>query len=142
MAGIRSRNTRPEIFIRRLLHRVGYRFRLATKIGKVKPDIVLPKWRTAIFIHGCFWHGHEPCHLYRLPKSRGEFWYAKVEVNKQRDRRVLESIRGEGWNAITLWECALKGRRRLDEFLLKKLLDDAIRGPSSIHEIAGAIDHT
>jgi DNA mismatch endonuclease, patch repair protein len=141
MAGIRSGNTRPELFVRKLLHAAGYRFRLATKIGRIKPDIVLPKWKTAIFIHGCFWHGHEPCHLYRLPKSNAEFWSAKVGANRERDTRALHEILNAGWNVITVWECAAKGRRKLTNDQLISQLDRAIRMRKGASEIPGFTDN-
>ena len=140
MAGIQSRNTKPEVRIRKLLHKAGYRYRLQSRVGKIKPDIVLPKWKTAIFIHGCFWHGHDSCHLYRLPKSREEFWKEKVTVNRARDRRVVETVREAGWNVITIWECAQRGRRRLDEDALVGELIAGIRRQPGELEIAGVSD--
>ena len=142
MAGIRSRNTRPEVRVRSLLHRAGYRFRLGSKIGPIKPDIVLTKWKTAIFVHGCFWHGHEQCHLYRLPKSRTDFWSAKIEANKERDRRTSLALLASGWNVIILWECSLKGRRRIPGDVLLQSLGAAIGAAPAMHEIAGVIGHT
>jgi DNA mismatch endonuclease, patch repair protein len=142
MAGIRSRNTRPEVLVRKLLHNEGYRFRLGSRIGRIQPDVVLRKWKTAILIHGCFWHGHDSCHLYRLPKSRSGFWRSKVAGNKERDQRVLETLRENGWNVVTVWECALKGRRRLSVADLVERLNSAICATESAHEVSGVSDHT
>jgi DNA mismatch endonuclease (patch repair protein) len=142
MAGIRSRNTKPEVLVRKLLHNAGYRFRLGSKIGRIKPDIVLRRWRAAIFIHGCFWHGHNQCHLYRLPKSNPEFWSGKITINKERDERTYDALRDAGWNVITVWECALKGRRRLTDLELLEKLNARIHDWSRPDEINGTSDRT
>jgi DNA mismatch endonuclease (patch repair protein) len=142
MAGIRSRDTKPEVLLRKLLHRAGYRFRLGSKIGRIKPDVVLPKWQTAIFIHGCFWHGHDHCHLYRLPKSNTDFWAEKVGVNKERDQRTYDILRESGWRVITVWECALRGRRKLTDSALLKQLSAGITDVARDDEIAGLSDRT
>lgn len=113
MAGIGAKNTKPELVVRRVLHRLGYRFRLHRKDLPGKPDIVLPKWRTVIFVHGCFWHGHDDCPIFRLPKSRTEFWEAKIRGNQARDARRRFEYRHSGWAMVEVWECALKGPRRL-----------------------------
>jgi DNA mismatch endonuclease (patch repair protein) len=142
MAGIRSRDTKPEVLLRKLLHRAGYRFRLGSKIGRIKPDVVLPKWQTAVFIHGCFWHGHDHCHLYRLPKSNTDFWAEKVGVNKERDQRTYDILRGSGWRVITVWECALRGRRKLNDSALLEQLNAGITDVARDDEIAGLSDRT
>ncbi len=112
MAGIRGRNTRPELVVRSILHRRGFRFRLHRRDLPGKPDLVFPKHRAIIRIHGCFWHGHG-CHLFRWPKTREEFWQEKIRSNMARDRRQLSALRDAGWRVATIWECALKGRYRL-----------------------------
>jgi DNA mismatch endonuclease (patch repair protein) len=111
MAAVHSRNTGPELLIRRFLrsHGVGYRIHDAGLPGK--PDIAVPRYKIAIFIHGCFWHGHEQCPRGRLPKSRVKYWKAKIEANKQRDRLVEEGIRGAGWQPLVIWECQLRTQR-------------------------------
>ncbi len=108
MSGIRERNTKPEIFVRSLLHREGFRFRLHVRELPGKPDIVLPKYRAAIFVHGCFWHGHN-CSLYRLPGTRPDFWQDKIDRNRARDRRVRDGLLAAGWRVAVVWECALRG---------------------------------
>ena len=112
MAGIRGRNTRPELVIRSALHRKGFRFRLHRNDLPGKPDLVFPKHRAVILIHGCFWHGHG-CHLFRWPKTRVDFWREKINSNIARDQRQISALRDAGWRVATIWECALKGRYRL-----------------------------
>ena len=111
MSGIRSGNTAPEKIIRSELHRLGYRFRLHDKRLPGTPDIVLPKYRAVIQVHGCFWHGHD-CHLMKWPSTRPEFWRAKIEGNVIRDKKNLIECEKEGWRAMVIWECALKGKQR------------------------------
>jgi DNA mismatch endonuclease (patch repair protein) len=111
MAAVHSKNTGPELLIRRFLrsHGVGYRIHDAGLPGK--PDIALPRYRIAIFIHGCFWHGHEQCPRGRLPKSRVKYWKAKIKANKQRDRLVEEGVRDAGWQPLVIWECQLRTQK-------------------------------
>lgn len=137
MSGIRGKNTKPELLIRKGLHARGFRYRLHS--GKVtgKPDLVLPRFNAVIFVHGCFWHSHD-CHLFRMPSTRPEFWQAKLERNRQRDDEVRSALRAAGWRILVIWECALKGRTRLD---LKAVLDDAaawIMGNAAEGVIEGA----
>lgn len=108
MSGIRGRNTKPEILVRSLLHREGFRFRLHVRELPGKPDIVLPKYRAAIFVHGCFWHGHD-CPLYRLPGTRPDFWRNKIDRNRACDRRARDALLAAGWRVAVVWECALRG---------------------------------
>ena len=114
MAGIRGSNTKPEREIRSALHRRGFRFRLHRRDLPGKPDLVFPKHRAVILIHGCFWHGHG-CHLFRWPKTREGFWREKISSNMARDRRQFSALRDAGWRVATIWECALKGRCRLPD---------------------------
>jgi DNA mismatch endonuclease (patch repair protein) len=129
MSRIRGRNTKPEVALRSLLHSLGYRFTVNGPKNKSlpgKPDIVLPKYRAVIFVHGCFWHGHESCPHFRLPKSRIDFWSAKIEGNQTRDLRNETALRHLGWHVVTIWECALKttaARAWLKESLPKLLMD-------------------
>lgn len=108
MSGIRGQNTKPEILIRSLLHRQGFRFRLHVKTLPGKPDIVLPRYHAAVFVHGCFWHGHD-CHLFKIPKTRETFWLEKFARNRANDVRAQEALLGHGWRVCTVWECAIRG---------------------------------
>ncbi|HST91628.1 MAG TPA: very short patch repair endonuclease [Brevundimonas sp.] len=108
MSGIRGKNTKPELMIRKALHARGFRYRLHCDL-RGKPDICLPKHRAAIFVHGCFWHGHD-CHLFKWPKTRPEFWRQKIERNQAVDEAAVGSLLAEGWRVAVIWECAIKGR--------------------------------
>lgn len=111
MSRIRGGNTRPELVVRSMLHRMGYRFTVNGKLNRTlpgRPDIVLPRYRTVVFVHGCFWHGHEGCRDFRLPGTRREWWTAKIEGNRTRDAWVEAELRAMGWHVITIWACALK----------------------------------
>ena len=112
MSGIRGKDTRPEMMIRRGLHVRGFRYRLHVRGLPGSPDLVFPSRRAALFVHGCFWHGHH-CHLFRWPKSRPEFWREKIEANVRRDIAALDELRGLGYRVGIVWECALKGKARL-----------------------------
>lgn len=109
MAGIRSRDTKPEMQVRKYLHASGFRFRLNVRSLPGSPDLVLAKWRTVIFVHGCFWHRHECCTLAYTPKSRQDFWLEKFEKNVTRDANAIAALKAAGWNVIVVWECELKG---------------------------------
>ena len=108
MAGIKGRNTRPEMIVRRFLHANGYRFRLHRRDLPGSPDIVLPRFRTCIFVHGCFWHRHAGCRYATTPKTRPEFWQTKFERNVDRDVRARAALVADGWTVVTIWECELK----------------------------------
>jgi len=112
MSGIRGKNTRPEIVVRKEMFRRGFRYRLHAKELPGKPDIVFPRFRAAVFVHGCFWHGHD-CHLFRLPSTRPDFWKVKIERNKTNDGRAIEALLSAGWRVATIWECAVKGKKAL-----------------------------
>ncbi len=111
MSGIRSRDTRPEMVIRRGLHARGYRYRLHSRRLPGKPDLVFQSRRAVIFVNGCFWHGHS-CHLFKWPSTRASWWRAKIEGNRARDASVREHIADMGWRQLRVWECALKGVNR------------------------------
>jgi len=121
MSGIRSTNTKPEIRIRSLLHRRGFRFRIHDNKLPGKPDIVLPKYHAVIFVNGCFWYGHG-CHLFKMPSTRREFWQNKIERNRENDDRSVNVLRSAGWRVATVWECAMKGSARRDETVLAETL--------------------
>lgn len=108
MAGIRGKNTRPEVRLRKALHAMGFRFRLHDKRLPGRPDIVLPKWKVAIEVHGCFWHRHEGCRYASTPATRPEFWAEKFTANVARDRRNLENLKEAGWRTAVIWECWLR----------------------------------
>ena len=105
MSRIRSRDTGPELLVRSALHRAGYRFRLHSKDLPGRPDIVLPKYHTVVFVHGCFWHRHKGCRFAYTPKSRVAFWNNKFRGNIERDRRTSTALRKLGWRVVTVWEC-------------------------------------
>jgi DNA mismatch endonuclease (patch repair protein) len=111
MSRIRNANTAPELLLRRGLHKRGFRFRLHRKDLPRCPDLTLPKYKSAIFVNGCFWHGHN-CPMFRVPATRQEFWTAKIQKNRDRDAFVLSSLGEMGWRTFVLWECAVKGRGR------------------------------
>lgn len=113
MSRIRGRDTKPEVALRSMLHRLGYRFTVNGPLNRSlpgKPDLVLPKHRTVIFVHGCFWHGHEHCPAFRMPKSRRAWWKRKILGNRERDLRSENAVRELGWNVVIIWECALKNQ--------------------------------
>ncbi len=112
MAAIHSRNTKPELIVRRYLHACGFRYRLNHKRLPGRPDLVLRRYRTVIFVNGCFWHGHEGCAYYRLPSTNVAFWQLKIDRNRERDQRVQKQLAAMGWHCITVWECQLKPRVR------------------------------
>jgi DNA mismatch endonuclease, patch repair protein len=118
MSRIRSRDTKPEMVLRRGLHSRSFRFRLHCKDLPGCPDLVFPRYRTVILVHGCFWHGHD-CPLFTLPATRSEFWSAKIASNRERDTRALRDLAAAGWRTLIVWECALKGtgRRPLENVL-------------------------
>jgi DNA mismatch endonuclease (patch repair protein) len=120
MSRIRARDTRPEMIVRRGLHRLGFRFQLHRNDLPGKPDLVLPGARAVVLVHGCFWHGHS-CPMCVHPATRPDFWTAKIESNRDRDRRSIEKLRAAGWRVLTVWECALRGTARLplDEVLAR-----------------------
>ena len=114
MSGIRSKDTMPEITVRKGLHRLGFRYRVNDRRIPGKPDLHFPKWNALVFVHGCFCHGHD-CHLFRLPKTRTGYWNAKIEKNRERDRLTESNLMAGGWRLAIVWECALKGRQRLEQ---------------------------
>lgn len=112
MAAIHGKDTKPEMVVRRYLWGHGFRYRLSHPRLPGKPDIVLRKYRTCIFVNGCFWHGHESCRYYTIPKTNTEFWVNKVKRNKERDLKVQHGLASMGWHCITIWECELKPKVR------------------------------
>ncbi len=121
MSRIRGKDTKPEIIVRSLLHRMGYRFRLKNSSLPGKPDIILPRYKVVIFVHGCFWHRHHGCNYAYTPKSRVEFWQHKFDSNIRRDQQVAAQFKKLEWNQLILWECEIKNedslRKRIRTFL-------------------------
>jgi len=137
MSGIRGKDTKPELAVRSALHRRGLRFRLHAVRVPGRPDMVFPTRRAAVFVHGCFWHGHD-CRLFKMPSTRQEFWRAKIGRNRERDAEVGEALRAQGWRRLVVWECALKRRGaaavedvadRAQSWLLSESPEAEIRGP-------------
>lgn len=120
MSRIGSRNTGPELAVRSLLHRLGFRFRLHKRDLPGTPDIVLPGRRAVVFVHGCFWHGHA-CKRLGMPKSRAEYWLSKIDANRRRDIRNRRLLRSRGWRVITVWECEVKNPEKLSARLTRFL---------------------
>lgn len=121
MSQVRSKDTKPEKFIRSLLHKLGYRFRKNVPSLPGKPDIVLPKYRMVIFVHGCFWHQHKGCKRAERPTSNREFWDDKLDKTITRDRKSLELLREIGWKVIVIWECELKDANKIKERIIHEL---------------------
>ena len=140
MAAIHGKDTKPEMVVRRWLWRHGFRYRLNYRWLPGKPDLVLRKYRTCIFVNGCFWHGHEGCKYYTVPKTNTEFWVNKVKRNQERDKKVRDELALMGWRTITIWECDLKPSNRektltsLSYTLNKAFLDDHAVKPYKIYE--------
>lgn len=135
MAGIKGKNSRPEMLIRKMLFAMGYRFRLHRRDLPGTPDIILPGRRIAIFVHGCFWHAHEECKYARVPSTRSEFWTAKLQRNVDRDQHAVEDLIRMGWRVLSIWECSTRG---LDvASLLPQALHQWINGSESFGEISG-----
>ena len=135
-SGIRGKNTKPEMVVRRGLHGLGFRFRLHDRNLPGRPDIVLPKWRAAVLVHGCFWHGHD-CDLFRWPSTRVDFWREKIEGNRERDAAAVLSLDAAGWRVLEIWECSLKGAGRLGAAEVTTLTAAWIRSGSAKGEIRG-----
>ncbi|MFC3550090.1 very short patch repair endonuclease [Lysobacter cavernae] len=129
MSTIRGRDTKPEMLVRRHLHGLGFRYRLSPRDLPGRPDLVLPRHKVAIFVHGCFWHGHDGCRFATVPATRTEFWTAKIAANKARDAAAEEKLRALGWRLAIVWECAL----RLDQSrTLQRVADFIVSGEPTI----------
>jgi len=129
MAGIRGKDTKPELIIRKSLYARGFRYRLHDKNLPGKPDIVFPRYRAVIMVNGCFWHGHD-CHLFKWPSTRQDFWRNKITRNREKDGENIRALQEAGWRAFTVWECALKGRTKRP---LDKVIDIAALWLTSGH---------
>jgi DNA mismatch endonuclease (patch repair protein) len=111
MSQITGKDTKPEMLVRRFLHSNGFRYKLHVSDLPGKPDLVLPKYNSVIFVHGCFWHVHEGCKYFKLPKTRTKFWKNKLYKNKDRDKKNVKRLKEDGWNVIVVWECHLKNKK-------------------------------
>ncbi|MCD8176230.1 MAG: very short patch repair endonuclease [Tannerellaceae bacterium] len=120
MSNIRSKNTKPEITLRKELYKIGFRYRINYKKLPGKPDIVFPKYKTAIFVNGCFWHGHGPCSDTHIPKTNSTYWQDKIDRNKQRDKENIEKLESLGWKVMTVWDCEIQKKEKLD-LLIKEI---------------------
>lgn len=137
MSGIRGKNTQPEVTVRRLLHQRGFRYRLNVLTLPGKPDIVLPRYRAVVLVNGCFWHWHD-CHLFKWPSTRPEWWRAKLMRTREVDQANLQALEAAGWRIAIVWECALKGRERLDPDVVAGKLEAWLRAEDSARlEIRG-----
>ncbi|GGK64884.1 very short patch repair endonuclease [Amphritea balenae] len=134
MSAIKSKNTKPELWLRKRLHAAGFRYRLNPKDLPGKPDIVLPRYKAVIFVHGCFWHAHD-CHLFKLPATRTDFWKAKLYGNRDRDLLKKQQLENSGWRVLTVWECAISGKERIKEDILIKIISNWIRTRADSSEI-------
>jgi DNA mismatch endonuclease (patch repair protein) len=135
MAAVKHKDTKPEMKVRSFLHRHGLRYRLHDNKLPGKPDLVFPKYRTVLFVHGCFWHGHpdEQCKLARIPKSNVKFWSEKISGNRERDEKNIERLQELGWNVVVIWECQLSNSELLGGLPLRiknaPLAKDIVKNP-------------
>ena len=136
MSNIRSKNTRPEVEIRKGLHATGLRYRLHRRDLPGTPDITLPRHRAVVFIHGCFWHGHD-CHLFKWPSSNSDRWKNKILGNRSRDESSVQRLLSSGWRVCTIWECALRGRGKRERQDVIDMAVDWIRGSEQCYELRG-----
>lgn len=137
MAAIKQKDTRPELLIRRSLYKAGFRYRLHAADLPGKPDLVFPKYKAVIFVHGCFWHQHQ-CGMFHWPKSRTEWWVSKITANRAHDEAVQDKLRELGWRVLLVWECSLKGKSRYPGTQLIELICDWLRRGSSFSELPPA----
>lgn len=129
MARVKGKNTKPELIVRKYLFSEGFRYRLHDRRYPGTPDIFLPKYKTAIFVHGCFWHGHDRCKYARLPDENRDYWETKIDQNKTRDVKKIKELEQLGWNVIVVWECEIKRKTQRTtrlEKLKKEILDNGL----------------
>jgi DNA mismatch endonuclease (patch repair protein) len=134
MSSIRGKDTKPERSLRSALWRAGFRFRLHAKNLPGHPDVVLPKWRTVVFVHGCFWHAHSACRYFRVPRTRQEFWCTKFEANRARDKHVVELLIAAGWRVFIVWECSLRNHETKTIKELETLIWNSNEGSCELRE--------
>lgn len=135
MSGIKGKNSRPEMLVRRMLFAAGYRFRLHRRDLPGTPDIAMPSRKIAIFVHGCFWHAHKGCKYAKIPATRPEFWTAKLQANVDRDRRAVENLTTMGWRVLCVWECATRDKETVKS--LEDKIINWINGNTQFGEIGG-----
>jgi DNA mismatch endonuclease (patch repair protein) len=126
MSGIGGKNTKPEIIVRKSLHRRGFRYTLHRRDLPGKPDLTLPKYKTVVFVNGCFWHGHD-CHLFKWPKTNENFWKDKINGNKVRDKNNINKLLSAGWNVLLIWECSVRSQTGEHISLVADTISDWIR---------------
>ena len=136
MALIHSKNTKPELLVRKALHTHGFRYRTHGKDLPGSPDVVLPKYKAVIQINGCFWHGHD-CHIFRMPKTRADYWQQKITRNQARDEKNRKALLESGWRLMVVWECAVQGKCRLERETLISLIENWILVGNEFVEIRG-----
>lgn len=136
MSGIQGKDTKPELKIRSALHKFGFRYKLYDKTLPGKPDLVFPKYNAVILIHGCFWHLHD-CHLFKWPSTRPEFWRKKITENKERDKKNVLDLKKDGWRIMIIWECALKGKYKLDFGSTIRSISEWLKSSDIYAEITG-----
>ena len=136
MSGIRGTDTIPELMLRKGLHALGFRYKLHDRNLPGKPDLVFPKYNAVLFANGCFWHAHD-CHLFKWPKSREDFWRKKIGGNRERDKKIAEQLREKEWRILRVWECALKGRTKIDLGSVLELSALWLRGNEQEMDIRG-----
>ncbi|MCW7556225.1 very short patch repair endonuclease [Endozoicomonas gorgoniicola] len=136
MAAIHSKNTKPELIVRKALHALGFRYRIHCKNLPGSPDLVLSKYKAVIQVNGCFWHGHD-CHLFKMPKTRTEYWQQKISSNQARDEKNREALLESGWRLMVVWECAIQGKQRLNREVLVSLMENWVLVGNGFVEIRG-----
>ena len=138
MARIKGRDTKPEMVLRRALHALGFRYRLHVRGLPGRPDLVFPRYHAAVFVHGCFWHGHD-CELFRIPATRPDFWKEKIAGNRARDTVTLDSLRTLGWRTLVVWECAMRGKHRRSVDVIADTIAEWLRSDATPGEIRGEL---
>jgi len=136
MSRIRARDTRLEIWLRKQLFAKGFRYRIHVSTLPGRPDIVFPKYKAVVLVHGCFWHGHD-CNLFRMPSTRTSFWRDKIRSNRERDRRNIEALREEDWRVLEIWECSWRGKTRQPSQRLVDQVSDWLKHGNTIASIEG-----
>lgn len=136
MSSVGQKNTGPEVLLRSALHKLGLRYRLHDRKLPGSPDIVFPKYRAVVFVHGCYWHAHG-CYRSTVPKTRNDFWKEKFDANRRRDDRKIAALRDEGWRVLTVWECALKGKTSLPAKQVALAVEDWLEAGDCVGELSG-----